>query len=149
MLIEVKVKVAWVINNKVKKRQETFILDKESFALAEQEVTITLNVYKRYGSVDSYEIQCLKLSNVKEIVTQYEGSKSFIAVFKDTIHLDDGTEKQIKYKVLLWADNISDAMAHAREIIAQGYDMQIDGLKEVSFTFLNSFDNEDATTSEN
>ena len=59
---------------------------------------------------------------------------------------DDGSEKQIKYKVLLWADNISEAMTHTREIAQQGYDMQIDSLKEVNYTYLEDNDNEEAAS---
>jgi len=56
---------------------------------------------------------------------------------------DDGSEKQIKYKVLLWANNISEAITHTREIAQQGYDMQIDSLKEVNYTYLENNDNEE------
>ena len=80
-------------------------------------------------------------------MTQYQGESSFIVTLRDTIHQDDGSEKTIRYKVLLWADNISDAMGHAREISQQGYDMQIDGLKEVNYTYLTPQDYE--TTTEN
>lgn len=37
-------------------------------------------------------------------------------------------------------------MAHTREIAQQGYDMQIDGLKEVNYTYLNSQENEESST---
>ena len=33
-------------------------------------------------------------------------------------------------------------MNHAREIVQQGYDMQIDSLKEVNYTYLNMQENE-------
>ena len=150
MLIEVKAKVAWIIDAKVQKKLETYILDKEVFAEAEYEVMSLLNDYKTEGTVEDYEIQSLKISSIKEIMTQFEGDYSFIASLRDTILQDDGSEKTIKYKVLLWADNISDAMAHAREIASQGYDMQIDSLKEVNYTYLISQNNgEGSTVSEN
>lgn len=40
-------------------------------------------------------------------------------------------------------------MAHTREIARQGYNMQIDGLKEVNYTYLNSQENEEPTSTEN
>ena len=37
-------------------------------------------------------------------------------------------------------------MNHAREIAQQGYDMQIDGLKEVSYIYLESEGHEETAT---
>lgn len=141
MLIEVKARVAWIIDSKVKKKQETFILDKEFFAEAEYAVTSLLEGYVSEGTVDSFEITGLKQSVVKEIITQYQGEGTFIASLRDTFLQDDSTEKVLKYKVLLWANDITEAMSHTRELAQQGYDMQIDGLKEVSYTYLNSEEN--------
>lgn len=149
MLIEVKVKVSWIIDSKIKRKQETYILDKEVFAEAEYAVMNILNTHQTEGTVDSFEITGLKQSVVKEIITDYTGDYSFIATLRDTVHQDDGSEKQIKYKVLLWANNIAEAMNHAREIVQQGYDMQIDSLKEVNYTYLNMQENEESTSTEN
>lgn len=146
MVIEIKAKVAWKIDGKVKKKIETYIIDEEVFAQAEYAVMSHLEQYKSDGEVEDFEITGLKLSIVKEIITQYEGDHTFIATLRDTTLLDDGSEKIIKYKVLLWANNIAEAMAHTREIAQQGYDMQIDGLKEVNYTHLNSLTNESAST---
>lgn len=147
MLMEVKAKVAWKIDGKVKRKLETYILDREVFAEAEYAVMNHLNALQEDGEVENFEITGLRLSVIKEIVTTYEGEGTFIATLRDTMLQDDGSEKQIKYKVLLWADNISEAMNHTREMAQQGYDMQIDGLKEVNYTYLENNDNE--TTSEN
>lgn len=149
MLIEVKAKVAWKIDDKVKKKIETYIIDEEVFAEAEYAVMSHLEQYKSDGEVENFEITGLKLSIVKEIITQYEGNYTFIATLRDTALLDDGSEKAIKYKVLLWANNIAEAMTHTREIAQQGYDMQIDGLKEVNYTYLNSQENEESGSTEN
>ncbi len=142
MLIEVKTKVSWVIDSKVKKKVETYLIDKEVFAEAEYAVMNLLNSYQNEGTVSSFEIVSLRQSVVREVVEQYEGEGTFIASLRDTFLQDDGSEKVMRYKVLLWADNISEAMTHTREIAQQGYDMQIDGLKEVSYTYLNSEENE-------
>lgn len=143
MLIEVKTKVAWKIDNKIKKKLETYIIDKEIFAEAEYVVMKLLNDAINDSTVESFEITSLRLSVVKEIITQYDGESSFIATLRDTMLQDDGSEKQIKYKVLLWANNISEAITHTREIAQQGYDMQIDSLKEVNYTYLENNDNEE------
>lgn len=146
MLIEVKAKVAWKIDGKVKKKIETYIIDEEVFAQAEYAVMSHLEQYKSDGEVEDFEITGLKLSIVKEIITQYEGDHTFIATLRDTTLQGDGSEKIIKYKVLLWANNIAEAMTHTREIAQQDYNMQIDGLKEVNYTHLNSLANESAST---
>lgn len=149
MLIEVKSKVAWVIDNKIKRKLETYILDQEVFANAEYAVMRLLSDHRNEGTVDDFEIQGLKISTVKEVITQFQGEYSFIASLRDTMLMDDGSEKTIKYKVLLWADSITEAMTHAREIAQQGYDMQIDSLKEVNYTYLNMQENEESTSTEN
>lgn len=149
MLIEVKAKVAWVIDNKIKRKLETYILDQEVFANAEYAVMRLLSDHRNEGTVDDFEIQGLKISTVKEVITQFQGEYSFIASLRDTMLMDDGSEKTIKYKVLLWADSITEAMNHAREIVQQGYDMQIDSLKEVNYTYLNMQENEESTSTEN
>lgn len=149
MLIEVKAKVSWIIDSKIKRKQETYILDKEVFAEAEYAVMNILNTHQTEGTVDTFEITGLKQSVVKEIITDYTGDYSFIASLRDTMLMDDGSEKTIKYKVLLWADSITEAMTHAREIAQQGYNMQIDSLKEVNYTYLNMQENEESTSTEN
>lgn len=149
MLIEVKAKVAWVIDNKIKRKLETYILDQEVFANAEYAVMRLLSDHRNEGTVDDFEIQNLKISTVKEVITQFQGEYSFIASLRDTMLMDDGSEKTIKYKVLLWADSITEAMTHAREIAQQGYNMQIDSLKEINYTYLNMQENEESTSTEN
>jgi hypothetical protein len=145
MLIEVKTKVAWIIDDKIKKETETFILNTEIFAQAEYVIMRELTDKREAGLIDSFEIMSLKLSIVKEIITQYEGEYSYIASLKDVTLQDDGSEKVVRYKVLLWASSITDAMSHVREIVAQGYDMQVDGLKEVNYTYINNEEQSIAT----
>ena len=68
MLIEVKAKVAWRIDGKVKKKIETYILDKEVFAEAEYEVLSLLNQDKNTGEVEDFEITSLKLPSILETI---------------------------------------------------------------------------------
>lgn len=149
MLIEVKARVAWVIDTKVRRKLETFVLDREVFAEAEYAVMSMLSNNVNDGTVESYEILGMKVSQVKEIVTQYQGENTYVASLRDTFLQNDGTEKTIRYKVLLWANNISDAMTNTRGMASQGYDMQIDSLREVNYTYLNSQRNEETAENEN
>ena len=136
MLIEVKVKVTRIIDTKKRKKLETYILNKSFFSEAEYKVTEILNTQHNEGIVDSFEIQSLKLSTIKEIADQYEGQYSFLATLKDIYHDDNGNEKSMRYKVLLWANDLTSATHNARELQRQGYDMQIEGLKEVDYTYI-------------
>lgn len=135
MLVEVKVKVARVIDGKTRKRTETYVMDKEFFSQAEYAVTELLN---GDTTVEDFQIQNLKLSQIKEIDDQSINNSipSFIATLIDIFLQDDGTEKKIKYKVLLWADNLTAANRRANELSHQGYDMQIEGIKQVDYEYL-------------
>ena len=141
MLIEVKVKVARIIDGKTRKRTENFVVDKEFFAEAEYAVTENLNNEISQGIVDSFEIQSLKISQIKEVAPQFDGDDTFIATLKDIWLADDGTEKSLKYKVLLWADDLTQANSHIQQLAREGYDMQIEGIKQVDYEYLTTTDN--------
>lgn len=138
MLIEVKVKVARVVDGKTKKRTETFLVDKEVFASAEYDVMASLTQEQEVGTVNSYEIQSLRMSPIKEVCEEtIPGSAlTFIVTLRDIFHDDDGNEKSLRYKVLLWANDLSQANERAHHLVHQGYDMQIEGIKEVEYEFL-------------
>ncbi len=148
MLIEVKVKVARVIDSKTRKRTETYIKDDcELFVEAEQAVMQKLTEEQEGGLIDEFEIQSLKISPIKEVCDQWlddyitSGYPAFIATLKDIFHADDGTEKTLKYKVLLWASNHSEALHRVTELSREGYDMQIEGIKQVDYEYLTPTDN--------
>ena len=142
MLIEVKVKVARVINGKTRKRTETYLIDKEVFAEAELAVMAQMSEELNSGIVDSYEVQSLRISPIKEICDQWlddytlNGYPTFIATLKDIFHADDGTEKTLRYKVLLWAESHSQALSRVTALAREGYDMQIEGIKQVDYEYL-------------
>lgn len=138
MLIEVKVKVARVVDGKTKKRTETFLVDKEVFASAEYDVMASLTQEQEVGTVSSYEIQSLRMSPIKEVCeeTMPGSALTFIVTLRDIFHDDDGNEKSLRYKVLLWANDLSQANERAHHLVHQGYDMQIEGIKEVEYEFL-------------
>lgn len=140
MLIEVKVKVARIIDNKTRKRTETYILDKELFSEAEYKVTEELTEEQDSNFIEGFEIQSLRVSPIKEVCTQYEGEKTYVVTLKDVFLETDGTEKTIKYKVLLWANNLTQANENVHEIADQGYNMNIEGIKEVEYNYLTEDD---------
>ena len=137
MLIEAKAKVEFNIGNKPKKKAVTYVLDTEFFSNAEYQVTGMLEEAKKQSTVNNYEILSLKQSPIKEVITQYEGEHSYIGTLEDVFTEDDGTEKRIKYKVLLWADDHQQALTRITELVRQGYDLIIKGIKEVDYEYLN------------
>ena len=142
MLIEVKVKVSRIIDDKTRKRTETYITDNLVFAEAECQVMELLSQDQEAGLVEDYEIQSLRISPIKEICTQWledytvSGFPSFLATLKDVFHADDGTEKILRYKVLLWAENHSQALLRVQQLARQGYDLQIEGIKQVDYDYI-------------
>lgn len=147
MLIEVKVKVSRIIDAKTRKRTETYITDNLVFAEAECQVMELLSQDQEAGLVEDYEIQSLRISPIKEICTQWledytvSGFPSFLATLKDVFHADDGTEKILRYKVLLWAENHSQALLRVQQLARQGYDLQIEGIKQVDYDYITSQNN--------
>ena len=136
MLIEVKVKVARIIDGKTRKRTENFVVDREFFSEAEYAVTSNLTNEQSQGLVDEFEIQSLKISQFKEVALQFEGNDTFVATLKDIWLDNDGNEKTLKYKVLLWADDLTQANSNTLRLAREGYDMQIEGIKQVDYEYL-------------
>ena len=138
MLIEVKVKVARIIDGKTRKRTETYLKpDCELFVEAEQAVMERLTQEQNDSLIDTFEIQSLRISPIKEVCTQFNGEFAYIATLTDIFHADDGTEKTLKYKVFLWANGHSDAVHNIQTLVRQGYEMHIEGIKEVDYEYLN------------
>ena len=137
MLIEVKVKVAVNANDRLRKKTWTVVLNKEFFSEAEYAVTAMLTANTE---VAEFSIVSLKQSTVTEVASQFEGASAFIATLKDIFTAEDGTEKPIKYKVLLWADDLQQAMTNIHVLASQGYNMSIEGVKEVDYIYMDEED---------
>ena len=142
MLIEVKTKVTRIEGKKYKRVITTFILDRELFSQAEYTVTELLENEEKNGTVFDYEIQSLKCSSIKELATQYTGENTFVVTLTDIFTDDEGNEKPLKYKVLLWAKDLSEAWERTKELSEQGYDMHIEGIKEADYEYLSEGEEE-------
>ena len=143
MLIEVKAKVSRIIDAKTRKRTETFLIpDCELFVNAEHQVMQSLAQEQQSGVVEEFEIQSLRISPIREICTQFQGESTFIATLKDIFLDDSGNEKPLKYKVLLWANNLTQANQHIQQLSHEGYDMQVEGIKQVDYEYLTQSTNE-------
>ena len=81
----------------------------------------------------------MRISPIKEVAEQFRSDSAintYIATLKDIWLADDGTEKQLKYKVLLWAEDLTAANNNAHRLAREGYDMQIEGIKQVDYEYL-------------
>lgn len=137
MLVEVKAKVKHIIDGKTKGKTETYLKDNcDLFVEAEQIVMQFLTREIEDGTVESFEIQSLKISPIKEVYTDSDGEETFIVTFKDTFTDDKGNEKPIKYTMLIWADSLSQANKKIQEIVRQGYDMKVEGIKQVEYYYI-------------
>lgn len=109
-----------------KETSERYITDCLTFAEAEQK---GMEAYSDY-SLDG-DVVAVKRSNVKEIVNENEEKQHYFkATIVDTF-IDDKTEKEkeLKYYVLIRADDLSEATAKAKEYMRQGLqDMRLDGI---------------------
>jgi ssRNA-specific RNase YbeY (16S rRNA maturation enzyme) len=143
-LIEVKTKVSRIINAKTRKITETYIINKEFFSEAEYAVSSVLAEEQNQGLIESFEILSLKDSSIKEIATQYRNDENptFLITLKAIWLEDDGTEKYIRYKVLLWAADLTEANSKAHELAREGYDMAIEGIKQADYIYLTQDINE-------
>jgi len=145
MLIEVKVKVARIIDGKTRKRTETFLVERELFSEAEYAVMSGMTQEVELSTVESFEIQSLRISPIKEVAEQFiseSALSTYIATLKDLWVADDGTEKHLKYKVLLWAEDLTQANRNVQQLSRVGYDMQIEGIKQVDYEYLRNQENE-------
>lgn len=139
MLIEVKAKVSRIINAKTKRRTETYIIpDCELFVNAEHIVLSKMAEEQELGLLENFEILSLKQSPIKEVCAEtLPGSAfPFIATLKDFFLDDNGNEKAIRYQVLLWANDLSQANQRTQQLARQGYNMQIEGIKQVDYEYI-------------
>lgn len=109
-----------------KEVNERYITDCLTFAEAEQKGMEAYSDYDLDG-----DVVAVKRSNVKEIVNENEEKQHYFkATIVDTF-IDDKTEKEkeLRYYVLIRADDISEATAKAKEYMRQGLqDMRLDGI---------------------
>lgn len=136
MLIEVKARVKHIIKDRSVTKTDVFLTEKDTFTEAEQAVAGCLDSQINDKTAEEYEIYALYFSSVKEVMTQYKGDIPYIVVLVDTFVDTGGNEKKLKYKLLFWADNLSEAHTRAQDIAAQGYNMHIESLKESSIQYL-------------
>lgn len=84
------------------------------------------------------EVTALKRSAIKEFVnTSNDGEYIFIATITASYVDDNGKDKEMQYKVALWADDITKAHNITKEYMRQGLDdMELKGINQTKFNEL-------------
>lgn len=117
-------------NGNDKQVKETFVLENmETFAEVEK------FLYEEFGSFTAIDVVAIKRSTVKEIANerQSQDDKIWEATVQDVFTNDQGEEKELKYKVLLFSNTIENAIAFVTEYMEQGYSMTLVSLKRTKF----------------
>jgi len=145
MLTETKVKTRKEIDGKTIKGTANFLTDSETLVDALATVINHLNVMQSSHLIEDADIISCKQSNIKEVATQFEGDKSYVATLKDTWIDEVGDEKTMRYKVLLYAADLTECNQRVQQLSREGYDMKVESLTEVEMEYLlnNDTDNGD------
>jgi len=136
MLTETKVKIRKEIDGKSIKCTANFLTDSETLVDALATVINHLNVMQSSHIIEDADIISCRHSQIKEVVTQFEGDKSYVATLKDTWIDEVGDEKTMRYKVLLYAADLTECNQRVQELSREGYDMKVESLTEVEMEYL-------------
>lgn len=126
MLYEIKIKRPSEIEDKEIK--EHYVLDAETHGEAETKG------YEIGGN--GTDVFAVYRSGIKEIVNDKVDSMPFFqAVVVERFHLDNGKEKDMKYNMLVCAEDLNAATDYMVEYLQQGYDnMHLDSIKKTKIT---------------
>ena len=117
-------------NGEGKTVKEQYLVDNRNlFAEVEDSIYVGFNGYK------DLDVIAVKRSRIKEIINtrQSEDDLIWMAELQDTFVDDDGKEKYIKYKVVLYSKTFDTAKAFISEYIKQGYNLALVSLKLTKF----------------
>ena len=118
-------------NGSERKVTEKYIIDNGlSFTDAEN---ILLSLFG--NDAKDFEILSIKKSKVMEIVNarQSDDDLIWLAEMMDVFLTDEGDEKKMKYKVLVFAKTFDSAKAIMSDYMKQGFDMSLISLKLSKF----------------
>lgn len=113
---------------------------KENYII-ENRLTFTQVEERLYEEFESLykdlDVTAIKRSKLREIVngrTPFGKERIFFATIADTFVNEDGSEKEMKYVVALFANDMQDAHQKVKDYMAQGLnDMTLKQLKETKF----------------
>lgn len=111
-------------------KENLVLLNATSFAEAEE-------IGYKYGDgLTDIDVVSIKRSKIKEVLNERSNETDLIwqAELMTLFYDDEGNEKQIKYKTILFAQTFDSAKAFVTEYMRQGYDdMSLVSLKLTKF----------------
>lgn len=117
-------------NGEGKTVKEQYLVDNRNlFAEVEDAMYVGFDGYK------DLDVIAVKRSRIKEVANYRTNAeeKMFIATLVDIFHDQEGNEKEIKYQLAFYSQNMSTAWTFIREYVAQGYNMKVSAIKETKF----------------
>lgn len=119
-----------MVDGKEKTKRVKYVIDHQE-AFGEVESIL----HNNFEHLSDFEVFAIKKSKAKEIanVRHYEDERIYEATLRDVFITEDGDEKPINYKILLFAKDFDKAKDFISEYIKQGYDLTLVTLKETSF----------------
>ena len=99
-------------------------------------VEVEMRMQGDFGALPNFDVTAIKRSRIHEVcnMRDNEDEKIYIATLIDTFVNEDGSEKEVKYQVAFFADDIANAHAFIEKYANQGYNMRISGIKETKFS---------------
>ena len=135
MIYEVQITYVTVDNrgNDKNVKENLVVQNAISFADAEE----TGYEYGQGLNLNEVDVVGVKRSKIKEILNTCQHDEDLIwqAELMDVFHDEEGNEKEIKYKTILFAQSFDSAKAFISEYMRQGYEnMSLVSLKLTKFT---------------
>lgn len=111
-------------------RMNVIVENQPTFGAAESLLYHTFS-----DELTGFEVVAIRQSKVKEIANSSTSDDDLIwcAELQDVFHDDDGSEKTLRYKILLFAKTFDSAKAFISEYMKQAYDMSLVSLKLTRF----------------
>lgn len=128
MLYHIKVEVNVTDDTgRIKRKQLEYLTDVELFANAEY-----AGMKEHPTSDEAADVVAIKRSNIKEIVRERTDDERYFLVTAIDTYTDEitGKDKDLKYLILLPAENMDAANTEAKKLLSQGYDMRLKKIEE-------------------
>ena len=111
---------------------------KEQYIIENAELfgEVEAKLYDEFGNFPNFSVVSIKTNNkIREIINQREDEEDFIwtAELQDVFHTDEGDEKHIRYKDIIFAKTFDSAKTKIVKYMQQGYDMTLVSLKLTDF----------------
>lgn len=122
-------------NNKgeIKCVKENYLMENRLiFAQVESDL---YGMFNGYSNIEDFDVVAIKRSKIKEIANTRGSDEDllWLAEIEDIFLTDDGEEKPLRYKIVVFAPTFDSAKAFLADYLKQGYSMELVSLKLTKF----------------